>query len=219
MWLALRSAITLLNQSCPKSIVSLSGTEVVHSMFDDATRRVLSSIDKMIKALTSSIYNLDDVIKNAFSNVFSICWEGQTESKISHPDTQKKVSEVRMALLPEINRLSSLQDKASKLMGVERQQQDLELMEVDTLDQRLAKQLQEAEKRGDAFDLCDSDVELDVKPKAKVKTGRKRPPAKAVQVNGVLTIDLCDSDEDVFEFDDDQQGGSGAASAAARIKE
>ena len=198
---------------------------VVNSMFEDAMNKVLTSIAEMIKSISEMISSLDSVIETAMKGVFSICWDSQSESQAIDPAAKTRILECRYGLLPELNRLLRLQDEASKLVGIERQEAELELMEVDTLEQRLAKQLEQAKQTGDAFDLCDSDAELDVKPKAKVKTEPKRrnssaAAAKVTKVDGVLTIDLCDSDDDdeILDQLDKLEPRSGRSMTAARVK-
>ena len=166
-------------------------------MFRNAVQKVLKDLNGMIKKISRKMLVLETDIASSLQAVFSIFWDSQDESKRFSTALLQKMRECRDNMLPEINRLLALQNDTSKLLGIEREEQDLELMEVDSLDQRLSKRLAEAQERGDAFDLCDSDVELDVKPKPKVKKEGQPSTSRKVTISGgITTIDLCDSDSD-----------------------
>jgi hypothetical protein len=133
-------------------------------------------------------------------STFSICWDDQSgKENLMNPVMQKKIRECRDAVLPELNELCEIQGEACTLLGIEREEFELDVMAVESLEQSLERKLEEAKMKGDAFDLCDSDAEIPVVPKTKVKSERvatsASQPSRAMQ-STMEVIDLCDSDDD-----------------------
>jgi hypothetical protein len=75
----------------------------------------------------------------------------------------------RDRLLPDLNRLRQTQDEAMRLLGIEREDLELDVLAVDTFEQRQEKKLKEAFEKGEVIDLCDSDYEDDRKPAASLR--------------------------------------------------
>jgi hypothetical protein len=145
------------------------------------------------------------VISKTMESTFSICWDDQSGKEKSLPPlVQKKIRECRDAVLPELNELCKIQGEACNLLAIEREEFELDVMAVESLEQSLERKLAEAKLKGDAFDLCDSDAEVPVVPKTKVKSEKvaisASQPSRAMQ-STMEVIDLCDSDNDFWDWE------------------
>jgi hypothetical protein len=184
-----------------KDAMTHNAQGAVVSMFDESMRNVLSSISDLINRLSSLISATSSIISKSLETVFSICWDSQSDkSTLMDPAVQQKIRDCRDALLPELNRLLETQNEASKLLGIEREELELDVLQVESFEDSLKRKQTEAEKKGDAFDLCDSDAEIDVQPAAKVKaeSSSQSSPGRrsAIMARCEAVIDLCDSDDD-----------------------
>merc|ERR1712032_1014037 len=190
----------------------------VSGMFNDAVSTLLKGIKALIKDLKAQIQSTSDVIRKIFDNVFSICWDDQQSEALISPEVQKAIRECRDALLPKLNELLEIQAGACELLGIEREEIELDVMGVETLEQTLARKREEAEKNGDMLNLCDSDAEISIKPQSRVRVKAEKKagtgPAKSPVPSDVDVIDLCDSDNDVGTESEYSQGNS-----FSRVKE
>ena len=181
--------------------MSTHSNQAVQSMFDDAMRNLLTGIEALIKSLKLSIERTAEVITKTMSTVFSICWDDQQAEAMIDPEMKKRMRECRDKLLPSLNALVDVQSKACEMLGIEREELELELMEVESFEQTMARKKKEAIENGDMFDLCDSDTELDIQPKIKVKGEKKSSSYAAAATGGSQdsdVIDLCDSDDEDY---------------------
>jgi hypothetical protein len=104
------------------------GSEVaVHGMFDSATDKLMRGIKALIKRLKTMIGSTAEVIGKAFDNVFSICWDDQQSEALISPEAQKAIRECRDKLLPELNELAEIQRGACELLGIEREEVELDV--------------------------------------------------------------------------------------------
>lgn len=184
-----------------KDAMASKSQRAVNGMFDNAMEKLMGGIDTLVKQLKLMIESTSEVIGKAFENVFSICWDDQQSAALISPEMQKAIRECRDKCLPELNELVKLQGCACELLGIEREELELDVMGVETFDQTLARRKEEAKKNGDLFDLCDSDAEISIKPKhgIKVKSEKKMTKtncAKSSSPSNLEVIDLCDSDDD-----------------------
>lgn len=126
-------------------------------MFDDAMKQLLDGIGSVIKDLSSKIESMSSIIEKSMASVFSICWDDNSSNKSSlmDPAEQKKIRDCRDACLPLLNKLREIQNDASALLGIEMEDLELDVLEVETLDQALALKVEEAKKSGALFDFCD----------------------------------------------------------------
>jgi hypothetical protein len=118
-----------------KDAMATGAQKVVNRMFSDATRNLLAGIQSVIHRLHAMIVSASQVIHKTMENVFSMCWDDQSgaSAKLIDPAMLKKIRECRDALLPDLNRLCEIQAGASALLGIEREEMDLDLMAVETL--------------------------------------------------------------------------------------
>lgn len=145
-----------------KDAMTSNAQRVVNRMFDNAMKNLLAGIQSVVQRLHAMIASAAVVICKTMESVFAICWDDQSgKSNLIDPEMLKKIRACRDALLPELNRLCVVQASASELMGIEREEMELDLMAVETFDQMLERRLDEAKKNGDVIDLCDSDAEDD----------------------------------------------------------
>jgi hypothetical protein len=158
-------------------------------MFDDSISELLACIRQLIDRLASMISATSTVVRKSLEGVYSLCWEEPSEALSSQdPALVRKIQECRDGLLPELGRLRTLQDSAMDVLGIEREELELDVLHVDTVEHRHAKLLQQAIERGEVIDLCDSSDDDDaagatahLKPAAqpKVKAEPVGAPAKS----------------------------------------
>lgn len=143
----------------------------VDTMFTEATQELLRAIDGMIKQITGKMSSTASQLLKTLENIFSILWETQKDKAgFVDPVRQQLVQQCRNSLLPGLAKLAVCQADALRMLGLEREDLDYEVLAVD-IEDRFAKDLEKAKKNGLAFDLCDSsskddDDELDAKPAA-----------------------------------------------------
>lgn len=63
----------------------------------------------------------------------------------------KKMRDCRNALLPDLSKLVDKQQSACKLLGIEREDIELDVLGVETFEQSLGRKLEEAKKKGEDF--------------------------------------------------------------------
>ena len=74
------------------------------------------------------------------------------------PAQQALVRACRDKLLPKLNEFAAIQNEIFDTLGMEREQLELDVVGVESFDDKLAKQMKEAEEKGLVVDLvCDSD--------------------------------------------------------------
>lgn len=143
-----------------------TGTSV-SSIFSQSTNELMCLINNMLLKLQTMVSAVYEIIWKSLENVYSVMWDdqkGQLGSVID-PSHQLKVQACRDKLLPALNELRKLQDAAMNLLGIKREEAELDVLAVDTWEQQLVKKIDEAKRSGDFIDLCDSDEELDIQPK------------------------------------------------------
>lgn len=118
---------------------------------------------------------------------FAILWQDQKNENGSAVDFahQEQVRKCRDKLLPSLGHLSATQGEAFDLLGMEREDLPLEVIAVDSQDERLEKAMKRAAEQGLFFDLCDSDEEddddlLTTKPAAQPTSPAKVTPEAVV---------------------------------------
>jgi hypothetical protein len=181
-----------------KGAMISSSQQAVNDMFDSAMDKLMKGIQALIKRLELLLEATSDIVGKSLENVFSICWDDNSDkTNLIDPQMQKLIQDCRNALLPELNRLQKIQGDACELLGIEREEVELDLVGVETLEQQLSRRVAEAKKNGDLLDLCDSDADVPAPKKMTVKSekgaARTKSPPK-ISTAGV--IDLCDSDSD-----------------------
>lgn len=185
-----------------KGAMRTNSQKAVHGMFDDAMFKLLDGISKVIKNLETMISATVVIISKTMENVFSICWDDQSDkASLMDPAMQQKIRECRDALLPDLNKLCEIQKGVCELLGIEREEMELNVMSVENFEHTLERRLEEAKKSGDAFDLCDSDAEVPIQPKPKVQAennqkGKRNRSNNVVMQSAMEVIDLLDSDDD-----------------------
>ena len=151
--------------------------KVEESMFEDAASQLLQAIDLFIKDIASMILTSSQAIQKSLTNVYSVSWDDGQQDRVdkANPFRRQQILDCRMSLLPDINRLRQAQDE---LTGVERKDLESEVVGVDNWEQRKAKEMKQAQERGDYFDLVDSDDDDDEESVAPAKM----PPIAMVAV-------------------------------------
>lgn len=94
------------------------------------------------------------VISKSIDSVFSILWDNSKTDKsaaIMDPELMKKMRDCRNALLPDLSKLVDKQQSACKLLGIEREDIELDVLGVETFEQSLGRKLEEAKKKGEDF--------------------------------------------------------------------
>jgi len=124
-------------------------------MFSESTKELVGSINNMIAKLSSMVSAVFDVMKRSLGSVYSVMWDGQTSktATVMDPRHQQKIEECRNNYLLQLNELRKMQDFAMKLLGIEREEMELDLVAVDTFDQRMEKKMEEAKRNGSFIDV------------------------------------------------------------------
>jgi hypothetical protein len=140
-----------------KSAVYGHANYSVTGMFDDSIAELLLSVSHLVDRLASMIEATVTVVRRALEAVYALCWEDPSESWLSKDPAQiQMIRECRDGLLPELGRLRALQDSSMDILGIEREELELDLLQVETFEQRQARLLQRAIENGELIDLCDS---------------------------------------------------------------
>jgi hypothetical protein len=146
-------------------------------MFDESTTELLTAVHDMVKKLSSMIAATSQTIAKTMEGVYSVCWDDQSDkAALLDPAMQQKVRECRDKLLPDLNKLRQTQDETMELVGIEREELDLDVMEVASWEKQNAEKLQKAIENNMLIDLCDSDDE------AIAATVARMPPAPSSTV-------------------------------------
>ena len=189
-----------------KGAMHIQTQGAVSSMFGEATGTILNGISDIIRKLERMIMALARTISKTMESVFSICWEDQAESLVD-PAMQQQIRACRDAILPELKKLCDIQKEACRLLYIEIEDVDLEMMAVETFEKGLERRMEEAKKKGNTFDLCDDhsdDSAVASKPVArrvKSEPGLTQSSRRATSVgnsgrSSMAAIDLCESDDD-----------------------
>lgn len=190
-----------------KGAMVSNAQRAVNNMFDSATDKLMKGIHSLIKRLELLLEATADIVGKSLESVFSICWDDNSDkTTLIDPQMQKLIQDCRNALLPELNRLQQIQGDACELLGIEREEVELDLVGVESLEQQLSRRVAEAEENGDLFDLCDSDADVPIPKKMTVKSEKGAARAKSpLKTSAAGVIDLCDSssDSDFSHFEDD----------------
>jgi hypothetical protein len=172
-----------------KSAMNGHANQSVTGRFDDSITYILACIHELIDRLATMISATATVVRKAIEGVYALCWEDPSEALLSQDPVQvQKIQECRDGLLPELGRLRALQVSAMDVLGIERQELELDVLQVDSLEQRQAKLLQQAIERGELIDLCDSSDDegtvhaspVYLKPAASQPKVKTEPVASAV---------------------------------------
>lgn len=128
----------------------------VSSMFNESTMEMLKSVDTMIKDLAGEIAATAELITKTLENVYSVCWEDHADKGILvDPARQTRVRECREKILPDLAMFRQVQDEAMGLVGIVREELDLEMMGVDSPQSRLDQQMEEAYAKGIVIEILD----------------------------------------------------------------
>ena len=134
----------------------------VLSMFDESGVELLKGIDGMVTRLVTLISESSQTISKHLEDVYSICWDDQSEkSRMIDPVMKQKVRACRDGLLPDLNKLCKDLDGAREIVGIQRECLDIDVMAVETLDNTIKRKLDEAKDKGEIVDLCDSDEDVE----------------------------------------------------------
>jgi hypothetical protein len=141
-----------------KDAMHMHTQSTVESMFSQSTVELLKAVGNLIEQLSSMIANTPQLISRSMGSVYSVAWDNQTETAGPiDPELQRKVRECRDKLLPDLNELVEIQKSAMEILGIERDDLELDVMGVDTMEEGLTKVFENAEDNGEVIDLCDSD--------------------------------------------------------------
>jgi hypothetical protein len=139
---------------------------VVDEMFSEATNDLIDAIGKLIDTLAHLIAALEAKLSKTMEAVYSMLWEDGARivnetTKVTNPEQQKLVNSCRDALLPSFLKLDELAKKLLVMVGMSRDDMELEVVAVESLEDKLAKRLDEAKAKGNFIELCDSNDDDD----------------------------------------------------------
>ena len=147
----------------------------VSVMFNASEIALLKGIDDLIKKLAEQIGQTGTLISKHLEDVYSIYWDDQNDrNKIIDPDKQIQVKKCRDSLLPALNQIRNDVGKIQDLVGIKREDWDVDVIGAEDLETSIDRREEEATKNGEIIDLCDSDEEID-------EILNKLPPAKPLK--------------------------------------
>ena len=76
----------------------------------------------------------------------------------------KIMRDCRNALLPDLNELVDKQQSACKLLGIEREDIELDVLGVETFEQSLGRKLEEAKQKGERISIASPNSEICSQP-------------------------------------------------------
>jgi hypothetical protein len=89
-------------------------------------------------------------------SVYSVACDNQTETTGPiDPELQGKVRECCNKVIPDLTELVEIQKSAMEILGIEHKDLELDVMGVDTIEERLPIFFENAEENGKVIDLCD----------------------------------------------------------------
>jgi hypothetical protein len=190
-----------------KSAMDSTSRKAFSSMFSETLEKMRQEILAMSKKLAGAIANTTEVMRRSYGAVLSICWDNGSIGKSStiDPEVQQKMRECRDSFLPKLQDLLKVQKESGDLLGIERDDLDLDVMQVESFEEKLKKREQDARLKGNAFDLCDdAAVDVSVVPMNRIKSepgieptaAKARPASFLVGPDGVIDLCNCDSDSD-----------------------
>ena len=116
----------------------------------------------MLETLAGMVTAVKDVIEKTFSQVYSVLWDdGQDQSANWDPALAKKIVDCRSLVLPDVLALRGKIDYAMALLGIERDDLDLDVVGVESWEQRIEKKMKEARENDMIVELLDSDDDED----------------------------------------------------------
>ncbi|KAL3911926.1 MAG: hypothetical protein SGILL_007090, partial [Bacillariaceae sp.] len=153
-----------------KGAMHAHSSTAVNTMFSDATQELLAAIAALIKQLAGQIMAMSEVINKSLASVYSVLWDDQRgKQQILSPEMLEKMRACRNKLIPTLVEFRNGHDAVLLSLGIEREEMELDIVGVEDLDTRLARQMEEAKTCGNYFELLDSDDEdedLNRKPAA-----------------------------------------------------
>ena len=133
-----------------------------NSMFSESYATLLHGIEEILGRIVKQMLSIGEAVAKQMKDVYSIYWDDQDESEKAfclNPETKQKVRECRNQLLPRLNQLQQIQNEALELVGLEREEVELEILGVESFENGLSRKLDEAATKGEVVDLCHSDEE------------------------------------------------------------
>jgi hypothetical protein len=139
----------------------------VHSMFSESTVELLKKVGSLIEQLATMVSASVKVTTRALESVYSVCWDDESDkAAFMDPVLQEKVRACRDKCLPDLHRLGETVTGAMQLLGIERDELELDVMGVESWEVQNAKKLKDAMDKGEIIDLMDSDDDDITKPAA-----------------------------------------------------
>jgi hypothetical protein len=130
----------------------------VQSMFSESTVELLRNVGSLIEQLASMASATDKVITRTLESVYSVCWDDESDTAaLMDLVLQETVRACRDKCLPDLHQLGETVTGAMQLLGIERDELELDVMGVESWEAQNAKKLKEAMDKGDVIDLMDSD--------------------------------------------------------------
>lgn len=140
--------------------MQITSEKIVLGLFNDATNALLNGVEELVKKLEGMVRALGAAIARSLESVYSILWESCPDNgedqTVRDPAHEQLVRSCRDKLAREFATLSEMHKSAMSIMGIEREDLELEMVAVDSLDDMLAKREQLAVENGMMVNLCDS---------------------------------------------------------------
>jgi len=142
-----------------KQAISITTQRQVSHIFNYSTIILVKGIEALLLQLGHLIRSIALPVRDQLYNVYSICWDGMKQNLVADPVQLQKTHECRVRLLPSLNALCEHQREARAILGLRREEPEMELMEVETVDQAIQRRFAEAEQAGTVINFADDNDE------------------------------------------------------------
>jgi hypothetical protein len=162
-----------------KSALTMHTQVSLESMFSESTKEMLKAIGKMVELLAGMLSKVSVDMTLAMERVYSVCWDQQTDQTtgvVVDPTQLAKIRQCRNRVLPDLQKLVSISNTTMGLLGIEREELDLDIMGVESWDDQYQKKYQQAKESGNVIEILDSDSEDEVE-NARNRKMPAKPPA------------------------------------------
>jgi hypothetical protein len=138
------------------AMITTTHSQVNH-MFSSSTIILIKGIESLLGQLANAICLTAGSLRSQLYSVYSICWDGSKQNLAADPIQLQKTQECRVRLLPSLNALCEHQQGARAILGLKREEPEMELMEVETLEHSIQRRFAEAEQAGTLLNLASDD--------------------------------------------------------------
>lgn len=168
--------------------------DAVTSMFGDSTVELFKGVAQIIERLVGMVVATVQVISKNFETVYSVLLDDQsTKTGMVNTEQQENMRKCRDTVLSNLSRLRQIQDSVMDTLGIDREELELDVLGVDSWEDKQAKNLEEAKAAGEFFDLSNdsSDDEGPAPVQRSIKVKRKKKKFESEPDEVISSLSLC----------------------------